>query len=200
MRRREVLSVLAGTVGSVVLAGCGGLVGEDGPAATRTLTPVAVPTTERETVTRTGCPELPSNAEVYVCSPQTDGGESLRLVPESSTYDGTGGFGFTLSNGTSFPFRTGRDWWTLSQLSAEGWSISAQGDGSDRTVVGPREAFTWTLDGAANGDGTVPLEVDLDRGRYALAITGYVAGGELTAVITPFRSAPAEAYTGRRKS
>ncbi len=250
MRRRALLSAFPAAIASA-LAGCAG---GDG-TTTETLTPADVPTGRRPTPTGTptvACPALPSNAEVYVCSPTAPGENALRLGPSSRVYEaGNGGLAFTLHNDTGLAFRTGRDQWTLARRDRAGWSIVDQGDGSDRLVVGPGESFVWEFDAAAGrdvsgagrgtaegvgtdderrGDGlgasaydgvtteppadgtdtgstadsadptgtgtsTAPPEVarpavSLGGGPHALSVTGYVTGGELTAVVAPFRVRP----------
>lgn len=188
VRRREVLVAIGG---SLATTGCVGLLG-GGSDETETLTPAPVPTTGGDVSRpseRTRCPELPAEAEAYVCSSRAESGNGLRLIPEASTYDaGTGGFEFTLSNQLSLPFRTGRDRWTLGHRTAEGWSVLARGEGTGLRAVEPGGSVVWVL-GGGDADAT-QLDVDVGGGQHALAVTGAVPRGVLTAVVSSFRIEP----------
>jgi hypothetical protein len=187
-RRRGVLAAFA----AAGLAGCREFGLGSGTDTGGRVSPAPVPTVDenrRETPTPTPgpspCPELPSNAEVYVCSPAADDDNAFELVPERRRYTGDT-VRFRFRNRTEFSFRTGRDWWTLSARGRE-WGIVAQGDGADRTVIAPGEEFVWRVGGSgAGGVTTAVVPAPEGAGRHALAVTGYVAGGELTAVIAPF--------------
>lgn len=187
--RRDVLAAVSGSVG---LAGCtgAGLAPDPDTDRRRTVTPAPVPTDYCETGTgppsSSLCPMLPSNAEVYVCSPLSTGNEALQLVPGATRRSDPGRSTFVLHNGTSFPFRTGRDWWTLASRDGDTWTIEAQGAGSGRLTVPPDDTYAWVLGDAQTDTETSSIDVDTGSGHYALAITGYVAAGELTAVIAPF--------------
>lgn len=192
VRRRAVLAALCC---SGVVAGCA--VPGSSPRSTERVTPAPIPTTDergRQTVPPGAglCPELPSNAEVYVCSPRRRDGDGLRLVPDRGPGTPTADrVAFALKNETSVAFRTGRDWWTLAALEGDDWSTTEQGAGTDRMSVHPGERFVWTLSGARVSENTEPLDVEIDPDRTgcvcAFVVTGYVAGGELTAIISPFR-------------
>lgn len=199
VRRRDVLAGLAGVAGSLGLAGCSGLFGTD-PAADETLTPAPVPTTRRSTAGPAAggdaCPEVPAPAEVYVCA-GTTGDDSVRLVPEASTYDaGSGPFTVTLRNESSLSFRTGRDQWILSQRIDGTWTVVDQGAGTDLLSLRPGESFVWVLGGVADsagaGDaaGTERLEVAVGGGQHALAVVGAPPRGARTAAIARFRIEP----------
>lgn len=192
--RRELLAALCGC-GTTGIAGClSGLSGSRS-RGTETVTPAPVPTTGptrlQTTMSRVRCPELPTNAEVYLCSSTGSGGNDLHMITEAgtSTRDpAPGGFVFTLSNETSVAFQTGRDWWTLAARGGGGWVTVDQGDGTDRVTVDPGGTFVWSLGGDGDGPRTECLDVDVRaEGWHALSITGYVASGELIAVIAPFR-------------
>jgi hypothetical protein len=156
---------------------------------------------------------LPTNAEVYVCSGAND--EGLRF--RSATPPGSGATALELRNGTTLPFNTGPDWWTLARrLPATGdWAIVDQGAGSGRLQLGPGESFEWVVRRADAGggattsgsgaarratDGTTRtadsrsarLVAPISPGRYALSVVGYFGGGELTAVIDRFVIGPVE--------
>lgn len=128
---------------------------------------------------------------MYVCSPRSDSGNGLQLLPEASTYDaGTGGFEVTLSNQLSLPFRTGRDRWTLAHRTGGSWSLLARGAGTDLQTVEPGESLVWVLGSESDTDGT-ELDVAVGGGRHLFAVVGAVPRGELTAVASPFRIEPA---------
>lgn len=185
-RRREILAA-GGAVTAVSLAGCAGFGSEPGTDPD-TVTPAPIPSVGTATPVRGRdvCPELPTNAEVYVCSPQTRSANTLRLQPDAETYRATAAsLEFVLRNSTDFSFRTGRDWWTVARRRDDGWTSVDQGDGTDLMTVAPGGAAVLTIDG---DDIEAPgSEAGPTTGRYALIVTGYVTGGELTAVIAPFR-------------
>jgi len=189
--RRSRRALLATLGGLVPVAGCGGFGGQ--PDRQATATPAPVPTRETpvpaaDAVAPVACPALPSNAEVYVCSPTRADDADLRLVPARGEYRADGGeITLSLVNETVFTFRTGRDWWTLARRIDGNWAITAQGNGTGRLLAGPGEDAAWQVGGDGPGADVTHVDVDLDGGYYALAITGYVSAGELTAVIAPFR-------------
>lgn len=151
MRRRAILA----TLGSTLLAGCGSRVGGGPNPVENTLTPVAVPSLEREAdpADTAVCPVFLEDVAVYVCW-DGEGGRGVRLRPESSTHDaGTGGFRFTLWNRGDFVFRTSRDRWTVMGREADGWKVIDRGAARDRLTVGPGEQFAWVLGGADGGEG-----------------------------------------------
>jgi hypothetical protein len=184
LRRREFL-VAGGTATTASLAGCAGLGGapDSDPEA---LTPAPIPSVDTATGPGSVCPELPTNAEVYVCSPQTRSANTLRLQPDAETYRATADdLAFVLRNNTDFAFRTGRDWWTVTRRRDDGWTSVDQGDGTDLMTVAPGSSAVVTVDG---DDLEAPSsDAGPATGRYALVVTGYVTGGELTAVIAPFQ-------------
>lgn len=186
LSRRTLLSA-----GGLIFAGCSGRSGMDDEP---TVTPAAVPTTApRPTVAAVGpreCPELPSNAEVYICSPRAGQINSLRLVPSTLRYEGTEPLSFTLRNRTGFTFRTGCDWWTIAADIGGTWKTVAQGPGEGRLAVPSGEPAVWRLRSVATG-ATAHRHATLEAGTYAFVVTGYAAGGELTAVAAPFTVAPA---------
>jgi hypothetical protein len=191
MRRRGILAALLG--GLAGAAGCSSLEprSDDGSADREgaTLTPAPVGSADGRGVTTAmpaPCPELPTNAEVYVCSTTAADGLSLRPTAES---------GLTvlrLDNPTTLTFNTGPDWWTLSRRlpgpTADDWRITAQGDGAGRLHLGRDESFAWVFGPSGSASEGPETRVG-DRpapGRYAFSVVGYFGGGELTAVIAPF--------------
>jgi hypothetical protein len=163
----------------------------------RTLTPAAVPEVtapdppEDGSPARTVCPQVPPGADAYVCSPRASPTGSLRLHPTVRSYDsGTGGLPFTLVNGTESAFRTGRDWWVLGARDQDGWSVVARGERTDRMRIGPGGQFVWTLGGDGDDRDGTRLDVAFGGGPHALAVTGYLAPGDLTSVVAPFRVQP----------
>lgn len=196
------------------LVGCSGLSGGDAApggsqtgadARTWTLTPAPVPTsrpTTRSAPSRSaGCSELPFDAEIVRCASETAARESIRLVPESSTYNsGSGPFAFTLRNTTTLTFRTGRDQWVLAGRTGGEWTVVARGGGSDLLWVEPGGSFSWVLGGEpaaatdgspGTGDaGSEPLEVAVGGGPHALAVIGAVPRGARTALVARFRIEP----------
>jgi hypothetical protein len=225
VNRREVLSGLSAAVGALGLSGCNGLSGDAVPggpqagAGARTLTPAPVPTarptTRRPASREAGCPELPLEADIVRCASETPARESIRLVPESSTYDsGSGPFAFTLRNTTTLTFRTGRDQWVLAQRAGDEWTVVARGGGSDLLWVEPGGSFSWVLganpavatggsrgtedaepepfdESPGTGDaGSEPLEVAVGGGPHALAVIGAVPRGARTALVARFRIEP----------
>lgn len=191
MRRRAVLAA----VSSVLTAGCAGLVGE-ADRRQETLSPAPVPA-ERPRAANVAtprvprCPDVPADVAARICSDRS--GTGLRLTPEASTYEsGPDPFGVTLVNGGDVTFRTGRDWWTLARVADDGWERVASGDRTDRLSVGPGESFVWELNATGEGGaGVARPDVAFGGGRYALVVTGYVAGLNLAAVAAPFRVEPA---------
>ena len=186
-------SVLAGLAGALTLSGCQQVRPESG--SRRTLTPAAVPDADeprgQPTPAAADCPRLPSHAEVYICSPNVDRDSNLRLVPETTEYSvGTGGLVFTLVNRTDSEFRTGRDWWTLTAHRRDGWDTVGRGARTDDVVVEPGGVFVWILGGQPPDDDVPRLDVDFGWGPHALVVTGYAAGGTLTAVIAPIQVTP----------
>lgn len=186
LSRRALLATLGGLA---PLAGCGDFGGQ---TERQTATPAPVPTratpsSVADAVVPVACPELPSNAEVYVCSPTRADDADLRLVPARGAYrTDAGEITLSLVNETVFTFRTGRDWWTLARRVDGDWAITAQGNGSGRLLLGPGEDAAWRVGGDSPRGDVTHLDVDLTGDYYALAITGYVSAGELTAVIAPF--------------
>jgi hypothetical protein len=193
MRRRGVLAACLG--GLVGTAGCPSLepspdgAGDGADDDDTTLTPAPVGSADGRgvtTATPAPCPELPTNAEVYVCSTDAADGLHLRL---------TGGSGRTvlrLDNPTTLTFNTGPDWWTLSRrlqgTAMDDWRIAAQGDGTGRLRLARDESFAWVFGPPRSETDTRETRVG-DRpatGRYAFSVVGYFGGGELTAVIAPF--------------
>lgn len=186
-------SVLAGLAGALTLGGCQQV--QPDSEGRQTLTAAAVPEANEPrgqlTPAAADCPRLPANAEAYICSPNVDRDSNLRLVPEATEYSvGTGGLVFTLVNRTDSEFRTGRDWWTLSVRRQDGWDIVGQGARSDDVVVKPGGVFVWILGGQPPDDDVPRLNVDFGGGLHALVVTGYAAGGTLTAVIAPIQVTP----------
>jgi hypothetical protein len=210
VRRRDVLAGLSGVVGG--LAGCNGLSGDAAPGepdagtGARTLTPAPVPTTRRPTrptAARTaGCSGLPFEAEIVRCASEAPARESIRLIPESSTYNsGSGPFVFTLRNGSALTFRTGRDQWVLARHTGGQWTVVARGGGGDLLWVEPGGSFSWLL-GGDPGDAATdtspgtdeaapePLDVAVGGGPHALAVIGAVPRGARTALVARFRIEP----------
>jgi hypothetical protein len=178
MRRRELLAAATATLSG--LAGCAGFGSDDRETLTQvapaTGTPAHWATPDED------CPAAPSNAEVYKCT--TAAGDGLHL----GTIDEGTGVGLALTNGSGVRFVTGRDWWTLSRKDRE-WCIVAQGSGSDRLVLPPEATYRWRLDNQATTGATsdaTTLELPLESSVYGFSVTGYVTGGELTAVVTTF--------------
>lgn len=185
------LGLVTGLLGGV--AGCSGSPSRN----TSTLTPAPVGTAgERASVEAPAadrCPELPSNAEVYICA--SADGEGLTLSAVSTRADPPV---VELRNETTVPFDTGTDWWTLSRQrsTSEGrrdatdrWQLTEQGAGTDDRRVEPGGRLRWQLGGAdMSSTGRPPdrVDVSLAAGRYAFSIVGYVPAGELTALVLPF--------------
>lgn len=207
MQRRGVLTtLLAGAAG---LTGCSGLLDQPGQR-TDTLTPAPVGTAVRRAVepdTPEPCPELPAHAEVYVCSGTKDAG--LRFRPSTSPEPGRRTL--ELQNGTTLPFNTGPDWWTLARLFPDtgNWVIADQGVGTSSLRLAPGASFRWVLTPAetpadttesrsdtgapddtespgATDSRSVRMSARPPPGRYAFSVVGNFRGGELTAVITQF--------------
>jgi hypothetical protein len=91
MRRRAVLAALAG---AGALAGCSSLVRPSGGASRDTLTPAPVGTDggrDVTTATPASCPELPTNAEVYLCSETAAEGLQLRPAGARGRWPRPGG-------------------------------------------------------------------------------------------------------------
>jgi hypothetical protein len=175
--RRTVLGALA-----ALLPGCSA---PAGPINSPTLTPAAVPSATARTATpEPRCPELPSTAEVYICSSEGSAANALRLVAAPPTAGLADRLGFTLANRTGFTFRTGPDWWTLAAREGATWHTVAQGAARGRLAIAPGERGRWRLRAGSATTGGDAIAVT--PGPHAFVVTGYAAGGELTAVIAPF--------------
>lgn len=192
VRRRQLLSGIAGILGAVPTAGCARLESLR-PSQRRTVTPVPVPTSDFNSSVIDGskestvCPELPADAEVYICSPTANSDHAFQLHSDPTAYElPVVELELTFRNRTDFAFQTGSDWWTVARRTNNDWMIVDQGDGAGRAAVGPGETVSWTvsLDTESSSES---VDEALEAGQYALSLTGYVLGGELTAVIAPFR-------------
>jgi hypothetical protein len=187
VKRRAVLASLGAAVG---LAGCAALSGD----RERTLTPAPVPeeATPRAELPETDtqsldCPELPADADSYVCSPEAAGGLALRQV--AAAYRGDiAGFVFTLANDTDRVFETGRDRWLVAQQTEDGWlTIDAGGTSADLSLA-PGEQFSWVVGPtvpAAAPSGASRVDTEFGSGPHAFIVTGR-SGGGLAAVLAPF--------------
>jgi hypothetical protein len=189
MQRRGVLTALLGALAGT--AGCSVLgPGSDDTGDGATLTPAPVGSADGRRVTTptpAPCPELPTNAEVYVCTGPTSDG--LRLESTSERGHRTV---LRLGNPTTLTFNTGPDWWTLTRrlqgAAGDDWRIVAQGDGAGRLRLDRDESFAWVFGPPRSDVDTRSTRVG-DRptpGSYAFSVVGYFGGGELTAVIAPF--------------
>lgn len=186
MRRRQLLAGL----GAVVVAGCGSrLRGSNSEVESLTPAPVPAVTTSTPSPARETCPRVPTEAELYVCPPKNNR-DGLLLTPDSRTYNaGTGGLSFTLRNGSSLPFHTGRTRWTVANRGTDGWGAIDRGTGTDRLFLEPGESFVWTLNDESTGDGEA-IDVAVGGGPHAFAVTGAIPRGRLIAVVAQFDVEP----------
>ncbi|WP_276278270.1 hypothetical protein [Haloarcula regularis] len=146
MRRRTLLASVAASLGA--LAGCPG---RTTPEPVRSVTPAPVPTgdepdDERATVATAsstpvsvfqfpsslGCPLLPGDADVYVCSPRAYSG-GLELYPDQNPFilgparRPDDRLSFTLTNRSTTPFETRTGRWLLARNDPDGWNVLARG-------------------------------------------------------------------------
>jgi hypothetical protein len=166
MRRRTALAGLAGLAAG--LAGCRsegdagcrseGDAGDDGDAGDATgddaegtpaapgqgsLTPAPVPSAGRpiampSPTPRAACPELPTHAEVYVCSATVDPDRAgLLLAPPADAVGRDRPARFRLTNRSELRFVTGDGWWTVARRDEDGWRTVRQGTGDAARPVGP---------------------------------------------------------------
>jgi hypothetical protein len=171
MRRRTLLASVGASLGA--LAGCPG---RTTPEPVRSVTPAPVPTDdepddERATVATAsstpvsvfqfpsslGCPLLPDDADVYVCSPRAYSG-GLELYPDQNPFilgparRPDDRLSFTLTNRSTIPFETRTGRWLLARNDPDGWNVLARGRRDGRLTIGADEVIAWTLALGTDGE------------------------------------------------
>jgi hypothetical protein len=201
MRRRAVLGALGASVG--VFAGCTRQ-SRASSGASDAVTPAPVPTGERDEFgtahapdarvpSSPGCPLLPREADVYVCSPRPSPGE-LRLFPDRQRFVRTpvgpsDPLPITLQNSSQIPFETRRGWWVLSRNDANGWTRLDAGRSDERFDVGPGDAFVWRVGSDARsetGGRSHDVPATVSEGVYAFGVHGFHRDARLVALHAPF--------------
>ncbi|MFC7019480.1 MULTISPECIES: hypothetical protein [Haloarcula] len=215
MRRRALLASVGASLGA--LAGCPG---RTTPERRRSVTPAPVPTDdERATVATAastpvsvfqfpsslGCPLLPGDADVYVCSPRAYSG-GLELYPDQNPFvlgparRADDALSFTLTNRSTTAFETRIGRWLLARNDPGGWNVLAKGRRDRRLAVGADEVVTWTLalgsDGEASPGPTVTADGEAGERTEAANATDDGTANETPAERSVRRTVSIDAVEG----